>query len=249
MAEIRNSPESTNAFVAWDAFVAGVVDRAEQSQTPWLLAFPGGTVRLSPAGKPEKISFARSHGPDGSEDVAIFFDEIGQVSRVQRKLSDTRSFDNGVRRGPTRRSLVSEVSLVQDFDAEGRPTKPETPYRAGQMELHVHTMSFVGGSNHETANSLLEYDFEGNSIIPAGDRVGDMTSHFPGADRIKILETFLDGRGSENPVSRKDSQPDTEALVKTCEGKLNYEIVIDDARIAVFMGDAYVASFAYERLF
>ena len=117
------------------------------------------------------------------------------------------------------------------------------------MELHVHTRSFVGGSNHETANSLLEYDFEGNSIIPAGDRVGDMTSHFPGADRIKILETYLDEREGADSASREDSQPDSEALVKTCEGKLNYEIVIDDARIAVFMGDAYVASFAYERLF
>lgn len=122
------------------------------------------------------------------------------------------------------------------------------------MELHVHTKSFVGGSPHESANSLLEYDFEGFQIIPAGERIGDMTSHFPGADRIKIVEAFVDSQ-KERPASAGRGEPGTlddsgsEALVKASEAKLNYRVLIDDARITVLMGEAYVASFAHERTF
>ena len=98
MRKTANSPESVLTHVAWDGFVTGLVASSEPTRTEGLRSFDGGTVRMSPTGKPEKISFVRQYDGETAEDVSVFFDEIGQVSRIQRKLSGSRVFDNGVRR-------------------------------------------------------------------------------------------------------------------------------------------------------
>ena len=89
------------------------------------------------------------------------------------------------------------MTALQEFDAEGRPVKSGMPSRFGHLEIHIHTKSFIGGAGHETANSFLEYDFEGKTLLPAGERIADMTSHFPGEDRIKIYEFFMDSEAAD----------------------------------------------------
>lgn len=145
--------------------------------------------------------------------------------------------------------------MLQEFDAAGKPAKSSVPHRYGHVEIHVHTKSFVGGTNHETANTFLEYDFEGKSLLPAGDRIADMTSHFPGEDRIRVYEFFMDSEAPDGGLGELDDprtkfrEQTSEALAKTVDGRLNYRVYVGENRIAVHMGDAYVTSFDQRPVF
>lgn len=145
--------------------------------------------------------------------------------------------------------------MLQEFDAEGKPARSSVPHRYGHVEVHIHTRAFVGGTNHETANTFLEYDFEGKSLLPTGDRIADMTSHFPGEDRIRVYEFFMDSEASNGGLGELDDprtklrEPTSEALVKTVEGRLNYRVYVGENRIAIHIGDAYVTSFDQRPVF
>lgn len=212
-------------------------------------------------GRPIKLSLISAFGNASSKRTVVFFDLEGKAESIRSVEHAAEGFTNGVRRGPARRSVVSELAFRQDFAIDGTAKAITEIAQDATAELHIHTRSFVGGASSESANSFLGYALDESGVRKSGNRVADKASHFPGTDRIFILETRVrtvgesDVDGTERSRSERvvghgyPEHPDTHnteitpAETQASEGRLPYRVEMSDSRIEVRMGDRFIGGF------
>ena len=185
--------ESVDSAPNWKGLLERIVAHSERPSDVVALFRGNSNARVVfHKGTPEKLVTELPFGDAGTEKVTVFFDEYGNADTIRSVRFLSRTFDNGIRRGPNRRSLRSELHLRQDFDGSGIPIPSADAELPEDAELYVHTQSFVGGSVSEVANSFLFYAFDQNGrLVPRSGKISDLT-HFQGTERVRILETLID---------------------------------------------------------
>ncbi len=142
---MRNSQHSSEVGKTdWKAFLERVISKSERP-TPHIAHFYGAVPASVTffEGRPIKLTANLLLPDEAEEQVTVFLDADGGIESIRSVKSDENGFDNGVRRGPERRSLRSRIQLRQDFDAEGRPTPYVFDVPDAHVELYIHTQSFV----------------------------------------------------------------------------------------------------------
>ena len=128
----------------WKAFLDRILSKSERP-TPHIAHFhcaiPASVTFFE--GRPIKFTANILLDGDGEEKITVFLDPNGEIESIRSVKSDGNAFDNGVRRGPERRSLLSKIQLRQDFNAEGKPVSCDSQIPDAHAELYVHTQSFV----------------------------------------------------------------------------------------------------------
>lgn len=142
MRHSQNSSEAGNTD--WKAFLKRVISKSERP-TPHIAHFYGAVPASVTffEGRPIKLTANLPLPDETDEQITVFLDTDGGIESVRCVKSDENGFDNGVRRGPERRSLHSKIQLRQDFDAEGIPSSCAHDVPDAHAELYIHTQSFV----------------------------------------------------------------------------------------------------------
>lgn len=142
---MKNSQNSSEVGKTdWKAFLERVLSKSERP-TPHIAHFCGAVPASVTffEGRPIKLTVNPLLAGEADEQITVFLDTDGGIESVRCVKSDENGFDNGVRRGPERRSLLSKIQLRQDFDAEGNPTSCSSDVPDAHVELYIHTQSFV----------------------------------------------------------------------------------------------------------
>ena len=183
--------------------------------------------------------------------AVAFFDGNGIPESARTWRRAERTFDNGVRRGPDRRSLHCRAELRQDFAPDGAPKTLGDDYPDSVAGIHIHTVSYVAGSMSECANSFLGYSFDAEGVVPSGFRIPDMT-HFHGKGRVSIREervasgTVGETAGAAASVSENGASV---SAARASEGTLPYRVRLFEEAVEISMAGETVAAFETKRVF
>lgn len=128
----------------WKSLLSRILSKSERP-TPHIAHFCGAVPASVTffEGRPVKLTANLLLDGEADEQVTVFLDEEGGIESVRSVKTDENGFDNGVRRGPERRSLRSRIQLRQDFDSDGNPTSCASDVSDAHAELYIHTQSFV----------------------------------------------------------------------------------------------------------
>ncbi len=128
----------------WKTLLARVLSKSERA-VPHIAHFHGAVPASVTffEGRPIKLTVNLLLAGETDEQIVVFLDGDGEIESVRSVKSDENGFDNGIRRGPERRSLLSKIQLRQDFDAEGKPVSCVSDVLDAHVELYIHTQSFV----------------------------------------------------------------------------------------------------------